>query len=73
MAKKSKGFDLNSVLPSKTAEHFEIRYKHDTDATNIKFHKYGVVDFKNLSLDRANQLVNLGAEFIAPRNVNQEV
>lgn len=67
MAKKNAKFDHNSILPADVAERFVVKLTRETLATKILFPKYGVVDFKTLSLKKAQSLVNLGAEFIAPR------
>lgn len=67
MAKKSTKFDHNTILPAEVAEKFVVKLLRETLATKIHFPKYGIVDFKNLSLKRAQHLVNLGAEFIAPK------
>lgn len=65
-------FDLNKVIPAKTAVFFRIKLKDHPNVTKIVFHKYGEVDFKNLSIEHAERLVNLGAEFISRRVVKPE-
>jgi hypothetical protein len=62
-------FDLNKVIPAKTSALFRIKLKDYPRVTKIVFHKYGEVDFKNLSIEHAERLVNLGAEFISRRVV----
>lgn len=66
MAKKQ--FDMNKVLPEETRELFTVRLERNRNVTKVHFAKYGEVDFKKLSVRAAQNLVNLGAYFIAPRN-----
>lgn len=60
-------FDLNKVIPAKTAALYRVKLKDYPNVTKIVFHKYGEVDFKSLSTEHAERLVNLGAEFISRR------
>lgn len=68
MADKAKflsASDLNKVLPTAVAERFQINSKIDKIAsTRSVFAKHGTVDFKTLSLARAEQLVKQQAPWI---------
>ena len=59
--------DFNSLLPREVAEKFEIRLNYPHLISKFSIGKYGEIDLKTLSLRRAQSLVNLGAEFIAPK------
>lgn len=63
MSKVTK-LDLNKELPAATAEKFEVVGTEKQQSTRIYFPKYGVIDFKTLSVKRAEFLVNAGAPFL---------
>lgn len=56
--------DLNKVLPKATAEQYKLVNLGKRTSTRIFNAKHGVVDFKSLSVARAQQLVDAGAPFI---------
>lgn len=64
MAKK-KPLDFNSFLKTEVAEKFEVKLSYPKAISKFSHHRFGVVDLKTLSLKAAEQLVNLGADFIA--------
>jgi len=59
--------DFNSLLLKEVAEKFEIRLNYPRLISKFSIGKFGVIDLKTLSLAHAQRLVNLGAEFIAPK------
>ena len=68
MAKKQASKpDFNSLLPKEVAEKFEIRLNYPRLISKFSIGRFGVIDLKTLSLKHAQRLVNLGAEFIAPK------
>ena len=56
--------DLNKSLPKATAEQYKIVNLQKRTSTKFFHAKYGVVNIKTLSVDRAAQLVKAGANFI---------
>ena len=56
--------DLNSILPSETKEKFQIINLEKVTSTHIRFHKFGAVNFKTLSVPRSEQLLKMGADWI---------
>lgn len=67
--------DFNKVLPKEVAEKFAVTsHIGKRSSTRVLFHKYGLVDFKSITLKRAIQLVQQGAPFIEvkPETVENE-
>lgn len=67
MAKKQPKPNFNSLLPKEVSEKFEIRLSYPRLIAKFSIGKYGIIDLKTMSLAKAQRLVNLGAEFIAPK------
>lgn len=60
--------ELNNALPTAVSEKYVINEKIGNRSSTVTvFNKYGKVDFKNLSLARAAQLVGQGAPFISEK------
>lgn len=60
--------EMNKALPANVAERFSINDKiGNRTSTRSVFAKYGEVDFKTMSLARAEQLVKLQAPFITEK------
>lgn len=66
MAKKSSTSTspLNKVLPKETAALYRIIGLKDNTTTRMVHVKYGEIDFKRLSVKKAEALVKRGADFI---------
>lgn len=56
--------DLNKLLPKETAELYQIVNIGKRSSTAIYHPKYGSVDFKTLSVAKAQNLMKLKAPFI---------
>lgn len=62
--------DLNKTLPAETAAEYKITGLDKNQSTKIFFPKYGVIDFKTLSLKKAAHLVKVEAPFISKKKKN---
>lgn len=62
--------DLNKELPAETAAEYKISGLEKNQSTKVWFPKYGVVDFKTLSLKKAEHLVKVKAPFISKKQKN---
>jgi hypothetical protein len=67
MSKKKTKPNFNSLLQKEVAEKFEIRLSYPKLTAKFRIGIYGEINLKTLSLAKAQHLVNLGAEFIAPK------
>lgn len=55
---------LNALLPKETAEQFKV-VNFKSNSSKIVTAKFGEVDFKTLSMKRAQALIDKGAPFLA--------
>lgn len=63
-AKHNTASDLNKLLPKATAEKYKIVNTGKRSSTTVYYPKFGVIDFKTLSVAKAKHLVKLKAPFI---------
>lgn len=63
--------DFNKVLPAETAAEYKISGLDKNQSTKIFFPKYGTIDFKTLSVKKAEHLVKVGAPFISKKKKNE--
>jgi hypothetical protein len=58
--------DFNKALPAETAKLFKVVGMKKRTSLKLVWPKWGVVDFQNLSVARATQLVNMKFPFLSP-------
>lgn len=64
MSKHLTSKDFNKALPAATAEKFEVIGLDKKTSLVIVFHQFGKVDFRSLSIQRAEHLLMQKAPFI---------
>jgi hypothetical protein len=64
--------NFNSLLPKEVAKLYRIRLDYPKLIHRFSIGKFGVIDLKTMSVEKAERLVNLGADFIAPKNVRSK-
>jgi hypothetical protein len=72
VAKKQVKPNFNALLPKEVAKLYRIRLDYPHLIHKFSIGRFGEVNLKTLSLAQAQRLVNLGADFIAPKNVRSK-